>query len=248
MLVRAFNTMVERLASTYESQRQLLANVAHELRTPLTSVQGYAQAMRDGVLRDDTERDEALLAITEESSRMGELVNQILQLSRLESGQSELDVSVFEVAGLFERLRRQFLPLASQAQVELDFSAAPDLTLRADQELLMQAIGNLVSNGLRHTPAGGAINVRAVRAAGPLGAPLVRMMVTDSGVGIPEEQLDRIFERFYRGGTTPAAGRRFGLGLAIVAEIVARHGGVIAVESAIGQGTTFTIDLPVTTS
>jgi signal transduction histidine kinase len=224
----------------------LLANVAHELRTPLTSVQGYAQALRDGVLRDDQERDEALLAITEESGRMGELVNQILQLSRLESGQSELDVTSFEVADLFERLRRQFLPLAAQAQVELDFSAAPRLVLHADEGLLMQAIGNLVSNGLRHTPAGGAVNVRAVRAAGPAGAPVVRLAVTDSGAGIPEEQLDRIFERFYRGGTTPA-GRRFGLGLAIVAEIVARHHGDISVESAVGAGTTFTIDLPATT-
>lgn len=243
-LVNAFNTMVERLAGTYESQRRLLANVAHELRTPLTSVQGYAQALRDGVLRDEDERDDALLAITEESGRMGELVNQILQLSRLESGQAELDVSPFEVGELFERLRRQFLPLAAQARVELDFNAAPHLELHADEELLMQAIGNLVSNGLRHTPAGGAISVRAVRAAGSSGAAVVRILVTDSGAGIPAEQLERIFDRFYRGGGTPPASRRFGLGLAIVAEIVARHRGVISVESEIGEGTTFTIDLP----
>lgn len=247
-LVNAFNTMVERLAQTHDSQRQLLANVAHELRTPLTSVQGYAQALREGVLRDEAERDEALLAITEESSRMGELVNQILQLSRLESGQSELNTSRFEVTELFDRLRRQFQPLAAQARVELGFQAPEALTLHADEELLMQAVGNLVSNGLRHTPVSGAINVRAVQAALPGGSQVVRLTVSDSGAGIPAEQLERIFERFYRGGTAALGSRRFGLGLAIVAEIVARHRGTISVESAVGEGTTFTIDLPVTTA
>jgi len=242
-LVYAFNTMVERLEQTYESQRQLLANVAHELRTPLTSIQGYAQALRDGVLQDDDERDEALLAVTEETGRMGDLVNQILQLSRLESGQSELSLSEFEVVDLLERLRRQFQPLAARANVTLSFDAPEGLRLNADEELLIQALGNLIGNGLRHTPSGGRVSVRAALAGGPDGARLARFSVSDSGAGIPPEQLERIFERFYRGGGAPTA-RRFGLGLAIVREVVARHNGTITVDSAVGRGTTFTIDLP----
>jgi signal transduction histidine kinase len=242
-LVHAFNTMVERLEQTYESQRQLLANVAHELRTPLTSIQGYAQALRDGVLHDDAERDEALLAITEETGRMGDLVNQILQLSRLESGQSELSLSEFKALDLLERLRRQFQPLAARANVALSFDAPDELRLHADEELLLQALGNLIGNGLRHTPSGGSVTVRASVASGPAGARLVRFSVGDSGAGIPSEQLERIFERFYRGGGASAA-RRFGLGLAIVREVVARHNGTISVDSSVGQGTTFTIDLP----
>jgi signal transduction histidine kinase len=253
-LVQAFNAMIDRLATAYRSQRTLLANIAHELRTPLTSIQGYAQALRDDVVRDDAERGVALAVIQEESDRISELVNQILQLSRLESGQLPLRAEPIRLDALLQRLERSFAPLVERAGVELHALADRSLVIDADAELLTQALNNLVGNAIRHTPPGGSVEVRAARLSPAGGSPLVRITVSDTGQGIPEQDLPHIFERFYRAsGSETAAGsaagtaddsRRFGLGLAIAREIVTRHGGTIAVSSEPGQGTTFTVDLP----
>ncbi len=246
-LVSAFNAMLDRLASTYQSQRDLLANIAHELRTPLTSVQGYAQALRDGVITRPEERENALVAITEETLRMTSLVEQILQLSRLESGQLPLMLQTVRIGDLFAQLGRQFDHVASERDVELSIDPSDDLELQADPELLVQAIGNLTSNAIRHTPAGGKVEVRATRIASADRPPGIRITVTDTGEGIEQEQLERLFERFYRGGDHALSrdGRNFGLGLAIVHEVVERHNGQISIESALGRGTVATIDLPV---
>ena len=253
-LVRAFNAMIDRLATTYASQRGLLANIAHELRTPLTSIQGYAQALRDGVARDTAERDAALSAIRDESERIDALVNQILQLSRLESGQLPTRRSPADIGALMVRTRLGLETRAREREVSLDVDAAPGLVLHADEELLAQALGNLVGNAIRHTPAGGVVTQRAGRIVTPGGAESIRISISDTGSGIAPDELPHIFDRFYRGGPDSASGvpsgpgesaRRFGLGLAIAREIVARHGGTIAVESEPGRGTTFTLDLPV---
>jgi signal transduction histidine kinase len=253
-LVRAFNAMIDRLATTYASQRGLLANIAHELRTPLTSIQGYAQALRDGVLHDAGEREAALVAIREESERVDDLVNQILQLSRLESGQLPLRPSSLDRASAFYRLRRRLSTRAAESAIELHIESDDNLRLVADEDLLAQALGNLATNAIRHSPAGGLVSMCATRVVSPGGDAAVRIRVSDSGTGIPAEELPYIFDRFYRGGSSAAFGgpsgpevtaRRFGLGLAIAREIVARHGGTIAVESTLGRGTTFTLDLPV---
>jgi signal transduction histidine kinase len=238
--------MLDRLASTHQSQRDLLANIAHELRTPLTSVQGYAQALQDGVITRPPDRDKALVAISEESARMGSLVEQILQLSRLESGQLPLILQTVQIDELLAQVRRQFAQVALDRDVDFAVNAATDLTLRADPELLVQALGNLVSNAIRHTPQGGTVEIRATRIASASRPPGIRITVADTGVGIEQEQLERLFERFYRGGdqSTSRDGRNFGLGLAIVHEVVERHEGQISIESTPGQGTFATIDLP----
>jgi signal transduction histidine kinase len=242
-LVGAFNGMLDRLADTYRSQRQLLANIAHELRTPLTSIQGYATALRDGVIPDGDARDQALQAISEESERMNILVNQILQLSRLESGELPLRVEQVPLNEVFEQLERDFTPRASDSDVELTLHPA-DATVRGDAELLRQAVGNLIANALRHTPPGGRVTVRSEPSPDSTS---VTITVSDTGEGIAPADLEHIFERFYRAaGQEPSQSEHsFGLGLAIVREVVHHHEGRVGVTSTLGEGTTFTIELPV---
>jgi two-component system sensor histidine kinase BaeS len=250
-LVRAFNAMLERLAATYTAQQTLLANIAHELRTPLTSIQGYAQALRDGAAVDATERETALAVIGAEAQRMSELVNQILQLSRLESGQLALQREPVPLAPLLARLRRTLAPQAATGGVALHVTAPDDLTVSADPELLTQALSNLAFNALRHTPSGGRVAINATTFVANDGARHARIAVSDTGSGIAADQLEQIFERFYRGPdaatdeqSSVSGARRFGLGLAITREIVRRHGGTLTVASAPGAGTTFAMHLP----
>lgn len=246
-LVRSFNGMVQRLRVTYDSQRQLLANIAHELRTPLTSIHGYAQALRDGVFSSDAERDRALATITEESERVNALVVQILQLARLESGQSEPRMVPLNPVDVIDRIIRRHEVEAESAGVELVSEIGGPEEVVADEMLLDQAIDNLVSNALRHTKTGGRVTISAVPAVGATGVSRLRIRVSDTGEGIPATEIPHIFDRFYRAGDQPAgAGPNggFGLGLAIVREIVVSHGGTVGVESQPGKGTAFTIDLP----
>ena len=245
-LVAAFNDMLDRLASTYTSQRELLANIAHELRTPLTSIRGYAQALRDGVISGESARNEALGTITDEARRMTELVEQILQLSRLESGQLPTAFRDVEVGQLLARIERQFSPIATDRGVELTVDTSSALRHTLDEALILQALGNLMSNAIRHTPSGGSVEARAARVSTTGREPVLRFTVRDTGQGMSDAELERVFDRFYRAGDHSAHhdARNFGLGLAIVDEIVNRHGGEISVQSALGEGTVFAIDLP----
>lgn len=244
-LVHSFNGMVERLQATAESQRRLLANVAHELRTPLTSIQGYAQGLRDGIFSTKEEQAEALETIGEESERVNYLVVQVLQLARLESGQAEPHPTVVELEPVIGRILRRHRVEAENAGIEMVGEVDDNRPVLADEALLDQAIDNLVRNALEHTPSGGRIRIAAAPAFAPAsGATRYRIRVSDTGSGIPPEQIPHIFDRFYRVDTRVSSGTGFGLGLAIVREIVVGHGGQVGVESQPGQGTTFIIDLP----
>lgn len=244
-LVASFNAMSYQIATTARSQRTLLADIAHELRTPLTSVQGYAQALRDGVLPDETERDRALATIGAESDRMARLIRQLLELSRLESGQTALVLRPVDLGPVLARVQARFRPEAERRGVVLLITVAPGSVALADEERLGQILDNLVGNALRHTPTGGEVVLAAAPPSPPdaSGQSRVRLTVRDSGEGIAAERLPRIFDRFTRG--EGRAGRDgFGLGLAIVRELVLTHGGTIAVASEPGRGTTFTVELP----
>jgi signal transduction histidine kinase len=245
-LVGSFNAMSRQVATTYRSQRELLANVAHELRTPLTSVQGYAQAIRDGVIEDDDERYRALTVIGRESERMSNLIGQLLDLARLESGQAELTIRPVAVLVLLDRLRERFRPVATERHVVMTTASPEGLTVLGDEGRLLQLLSNLVANAIRHTPSGGlvAIDARSLEALNG-GGPAVRIAVHDTGEGIAFERLPTIFDRFHRGERTASdSSSGFGLGLAIVRELVELHGGKIEVESELGRGTTFTVELP----
>ena len=249
LLVHSFNEMVTRLRITYESQRRLLANIAHELRTPLTSIQGYAQGLSDGVFVTDQQRQDALDTIGEESERVNELLIQILELARLESGQSGPQLREVDVDDIIARVLRRHRVEADNSGVELAAPTHGSPKIVADEALIDQAVDNLVRNAIRHTPAGGnvAVSVATTRDGSRL-ASGIRLRVSDTGSGIPAEAIPHIFDRFYRAnghdGTDDGLNSGYGLGLSIVREIAANHGGAVNVESEVGKGTTFVIDLP----
>jgi len=246
-LVASFNVMSHRVASLSQSQRDLLANVAHELRTPLTSVQGYARALKDDVIVDPAERERALGTIGREAERMASLIGQLLDLARLESGQSQLAIGRVEASGLLNRVVEQFRPAAAEKGVHLSASAPPDTLIAGDENRLVQIFSNLVSNAIRHTPQTGTVSLvaAAVGDAHLSGGSSVRVWVQDNGEGMTSDRVEHLFQRFSRGETTNAGDQTgFGLGLAIVKELVELQRGVIAVQSQLGEGSVFVIDLP----
>lgn len=246
-LVASFNSMSHRVASLAQNQRELLANVAHELRTPLTSVQGYARALKDGVITDPNEREKALGTITRESERMAGLIGQLLDLARLSSGQSQLTIAPVSASGLLNRVAEQFRPQALDKQVAIETRTLEGLAISGDEPRLVQIVSNLVANALRHTPSGGSVALSAASVITPGAQPasMVRLSVADTGEGMSPEQVSRVFERFTRGDGIRLDDRSgFGLGLAIVSELVQLHDGSVSVISAPGQGSTFMVDLP----
>ncbi len=250
-LGRSFNQMAQEIERTRQRERDFLANVSHDLKTPLTSIQGFAGALTDGTVPPDAYPSVARI-IHEEAQRMGQLVGDILQLSRLEAGDLALALTPLDAGELLRASARRFEAVAAQAGIALlvDVPAGATLGLLGDRGRLEQVLGNLIENAIRHTPSGGRIDLVAVPGE-EQGRAVVRLLVRDSGSGIAPNDLPRIFERFYQAEksrvVTPrnGSGRAgSGLGLAIVRELVERNGGTIRAESTLGAGTTMTITLP----
>ncbi len=244
-LARSFNSMARQVQATLRSQQDLVANVSHELKTPLTSIQGFSQALLDGTASDPEVRQRAAEIIHEEAGRMRRLVDELLDLARLEAGQVELAQEEIDIGALLRAGAERFGPQAEQAQVELRVEADPALPpVRGDADRLEQVFANLLDNAIRHVGAGGQVTLSAEQQ----GASLV-CAVTDNGPGIPAEDLPRLFERFYQVDKSRVRERNrrggAGLGLAIAREIVLAHGGQIRVESVEGLGTRFTVELPI---
>jgi len=228
-----------------------IANVSHEIRTPLSMLQGYSEALLDDIAATPEEQREIVRVIHDESVRMGRLVNDLLDLARMESGHFEIKQRVVDIGELIRRVHRKFHVYAKERNIRL-LHSLPDKPLvlkAADEDRLEQVLTNLLSNAMRHTPEGAAIEV-AADAADVDGSAHVRIVVRDEGQGVPAEDLPYIFERFYKAdkarkrGSEPGTGGT-GLGLAIVKNIVEAHRGRIGVESEVGRGTTFTLLLPV---
>lgn len=240
-LARTFNFMAHQVARTHRAMRDLNGNVAHELKTPLTSIQGYSQALLDGVIKTEEETAHAARVINEEAERMRRLVEDLLYLSRLESGQLQIEREAVHVPTLIQlsaqRVEWQLHNSGRELIVRLPIDVPPVL---GDQRRLEQVLGNLVDNAVRYTPAGGRITL-SVRWT----LESVAISVHNTGSYIPPEHLSRIFERFYQ--VDPARtrdGRHGGLGLAIAREIVAAHGGTLTATSDRYNGTEFTVILP----
>jgi signal transduction histidine kinase len=232
-LARAFNQMAERLGSDADRRRQLLADVSHELRTPLSVLQGNLEGMQDGVYPVDAAH---LASLVDETRVLGRLVEDLRTLTLAEAGELPLHPEPTDVGALLTDAVAAHVPTAERAGVRLSALAAPDLpALEIDPVRIREVIGNLVTNGIRHTPAGGAVQVRATR-----DGPGAAVEVEDSGVGMAPEVAARVFERFYR---DPGSGGS-GLGLPIARELVAAHGGTIGVDSAPGRGTRVRFTLP----
>lgn len=243
-LAESFNAMAVSLQKSEEARKRLLADVAHELRTPLTVINGTVDAMIDGVLPTD---ERQLGIIKGESALLTRLIADLRDLSLAEAGRLKLDISSIDLGDMVHRKLEQFRPLADAKNIGLNFHNPGELpTVPGDWVRLEQVLANLISNALRHTPEGGSINITLGSSASDTGR-MVDIKVADSGEGIAPDELPHIFDRFYRieDSRAHAEGSGAGLGLAIVKQMVEAHHGQVEVTSAPGQGTTFTISLPV---
>lgn len=240
-LAASFNSMAEQVQRSSQVLRDFVANVSHDLRTPLTMVTGYSQALLDGTAGPD-ETEGAATVIHDEAVKMQRLVEDLLQLTRLESGLMTLQRTAIPLRPfaqqLAERVRRVRGPNGPEIGIEIPDDLPP---VDVDPVQIERALRNLLDNALQHTPASGSITLSAVA----VGRDWVEVTVRDTGRGISSEDLPRIFERFFR--SDRSRGRELGnagLGLAIVREIVEAHGGAISVESEAGRGTTFRFTVP----
>jgi signal transduction histidine kinase len=241
-LAAAFNRMSRELENLEASRRDLVANVSHELKTPITAIRAHLENLLDGVEQPDPEILEIMLA---QSERLGRLVEQLLDLSKLESGEVPLRREEVPLAPLVAQVMSEIEVACADRDVALTSHLPEDLpAIEADPERVHQVLFNLVDNAVRFTPEGGAVRIEAERHDGS-----VLVSVADTGVGIPEAALPRLFERFYRVDSSRARGDGgTGIGLAIARSVVEAHGGTIRAESEPGLGSTFTFDLPLARS
>jgi signal transduction histidine kinase len=241
---RAQQTSEEQAVASEARMRRFVADASHELRTPLTSIRGFAELHRQGAVQDPAEVRRLMQRIESEATRMGLLVEDLLQLARLDQ-QRPLDVVPVDLAELAGDAVHD--AHAVQPDRPLDLVLDPSLTevpvVLGDEARLRQVIGNLVTNALTHTPAGTPVTVRLSEPAGD--PDTVCVAVSDAGPGMAAADAERVFERFYRADAsrTRAAGGS-GLGLSIVSSLVAAHGGRVELTTAPGQGATFTVSLP----
>lgn len=227
-------------------RRDFVANVSHELKTPMTAIRGFTEPLLEGGVAEE-QAGEFLRRILANLDRMQHLVDDLLDLARLESGGWTPDLQDVELAAVVRRVWRRFEPRAESRSVDLRIDVQPpgDRVV-ADPEALEQIVGNLLDNAIRYSPDDETV---IVTIRGPDdqtgGRDAVRLEVTDSGPGIPTDHVDRVFERFYRvdAGRSRAAGGT-GLGLSIVKHLVGAHGGEVGIDSELGRGTTVWVELP----
>ena len=236
-LARSFNQMTEEVERQQTALRDFLANVSHDLQTPLTSINGFSQALLDNIV-SDSERGNAYRIIEDESRRLLRLVEGLLDLSRIEAGQVHVESNPVDVALLLEHVGDLFTLRAQELDVRLVVAASDVGEVLGDWDRLDQVLGNLLDNALRHTPPEGEVVLSAQRES----ESSVSMAVADTGVGIPEEAIPNLFDRYYK-SDRPGAQGGTGLGLAIARELVRAQGGEIRVSSEQGIGTTFHIML-----
>jgi two-component system OmpR family sensor kinase len=241
-LGQAFNSMAARVQSSQQSLRDFVANVSHELKTPLTSIQGFAQAILDGTVEDKAEREHAAHVIYDEANRLRRLVEDLLDLARLDAGQIHFKREQIDLKALLLSIRERLAVRADIAQVQVKIGQLDLPLIIGDGDRLAQVFTNLLDNAIKHTPAGAQMTVWGEQAAG-----WVSVHVDDRGPGIPADELSRIFERFYQlDKARPGGGDRgAGLGLAISREIVSNHGGKLVAQSEPGRGSRFTVQLPI---
>lgn len=235
-VARAFNRMSAEVRATQQAQRDFMANVSHDLKTPLTSIQGYSQAIIDGTARHPQQAAEI---IHDEAARLNRMVAELTDLARMQAGQLSMHMNPLNLGQLVENVTQKLAVVAQRKGITLNVSVPPLPEIAGDGDRLVQVLNNLLDNAIKFTPGGGQVTVRAQTSRGG-----VEVIVQDTGVGIPKDELPRIFERFYQVDKTRGPRRGTGLGLAITHEIVQAHGGQIVVNSVEGQGTTFSLWFP----
>jgi len=229
-------------------RKDFVINVSHELRTPLASIQGYTETLLDGAIDDRDNNVRFLSIIRQNAERLGRLTADLLTLSRVEQGITKFQFASYYVNALLRNSIDTLQPLADRKNVVLRvIPAPPDTEVFCDSEAVHQILSNLIDNAIKYTPEGGSVTLAAQLLEADSTKPLrVEISVRDSGIGIPPEDLDRLFERFYR--VDKARSRELGgtgLGLAIVKHLALAQGGEARVSSIVNQGSTFSFTLPV---
>lgn len=236
-LGETFDAMAESVEKDRDLERRLTTDVAHELRTPLMAIQATVEAMVDGVYEASEER---LVTVNSEIQRLSRLVNALLKLSRLENRADPMKEEVINVGDLISGIIATHEMFVSDSGLTLEYVAEPDVTVLGDADMIRQATANLISNAVRYTPEGGHIRVSVAK-----GDAMASIAVRDTGIGLTKEEARMVFSRFWRAD----AGRNreqggLGVGLAVVKEIVDRHGGWVQVEGEKDKGACFTIHIP----
>ena len=238
-LARTFNTMAEGLENAERQRRNMTADVAHELRTPLSNIQGYVEAVRDGVLEPTSDN---LDTIHQQVLYLSRLVEDLRLVAETESGSFVLNRAPASLGVVVRESVEAVQPRAEAKGVNVSLELPPELPVfEFDKTRIGQVLGNLLENAIRHTPSGGNVTVSA-----QVEQSRASVVVADGGEGIPTEALTRVFERFYR--VDPSRARTTGgagLGLTIAKQLVEAHGGSIRAESTVGHGSRFIFDLPV---
>ncbi|HEV7663307.1 MAG TPA: HAMP domain-containing sensor histidine kinase [Chloroflexota bacterium] len=250
-LSKAFTTMAREVARSHRTMRDLLANVSHDLRTPLTSISGFAGALVDGTLSGPDGAREAGRIIGEEAERMRRLVEDLLYLSRIESGDLSLQRDPVNLAELARAVQARFLFRAHEVGISFEVEAPEVVTIMGDPHRLGQVLDNLVENAFKYTPPTGKVrltvaveDVKSVGSRSPRPQRMATVSVHNTGSYIPPEEAERVFERFYQVDKARAGSGGSGLGLAIAREIVQAHGGRIELESSTQTGTRFSVRIP----
>ena len=230
-------TQVHRLENI---RQEFLSNISHELRTPLTSILAFVETLEDGGLEDEENNRHFLSVIRRNGERMKNLIADILELSQIEAGNVSLTPSEVRLSHVVDEITTSLSTMAATRDIKLINQIAADATVSADPKRLEQMLTNLIDNAVRFNRRGGSVTVSADRENG-----VHHIHISDTGEGIAPKELNRVFERFYRidrSRTREVGGT--GLGLAIVKHLSRLHGGEVRVESELGTGTCFTIDLP----
>ena len=233
-------------------RKDFIINVSHELRTPLASIQGYTETLLDGAIDDPAHNVKFLKIISTNAERLGRLIADLLTLSRIELGITKFQFAGYYVEGLLCDCRESMVPIAAKKQINLVIDPVPNdtdgkrLEVFCDSEAVHQVLSNLLDNAIKYTPVGGQVRLETRIVPHPEHkVSFVELAVHDTGAGIPNEDLTRLFERFYR--VDKARSRELGgtgLGLAIVKHMAKAHGGEVGVTSEIGSGSRFWFTLP----
>ena len=236
-----FNQMAEKLDQVEAMRRRLIGDVSHELRTPLTAIKGSMEGLMDGILPATHETYQQIHA---EADRLNRLVDDLQELSRVEAHAYNLDIRPLDVSSLVKTVTKPLAPHAESKRIALGLELAPDLPrVLADEDRIIQVLTNLTGNALQYTPEEGKVTISAKRVDDG-----VQIAIRDTGIGIPPEHLDHIFDRFYRVDKSRSrqAGGGSGIGLTIARALVEAHGGGIWVESGgEGKGSTFNFTVPI---
>ena len=239
-LTRSFDSMRRALKEEYARRARFIMGVSHDLRTPLTLIQGYVEAVADGYAANPAEQKKYLNIAIDKARTLEGMVGDLIEFVRMETGQWRMTHHDVAVGAFLGEIARRFQEDASILRREFDWTIEiPDgTTVRMDAGLFTRALENLVGNAIRYTESNGVVSMDARCEAGE-----VCLTIADTGVGIPPEDLPRIFDPFYR-GTTSRREQGFGLGLTTVKSIIESHGWSIAVSSVVGRGSSFTIRMP----